>query len=629
VGIRNFEDEQLAEIPYAVDDAVDLAHMFSVELGLIDPVKIVLALSGEPQKPGSRERLDTLLAGGAQEEPAEQSDIYRLLSDQGQVTGAGGVFVVAIATHGFSDQGSQYLAAADSRNNHLTSTGIPVNEVFDDIDLVTKTPRRIVLLDACKERLSVGTRAVGPNPSSAMSPAFASALAAAAGQVVLSATTQGGYSYDDPERKNGVFTAAVIDGLRGNAPADERSLITAENLAEYVDDTVRSWVQSNRPNHADISKGIESTFGGAASSMPLAVDPDGFGKSQAMRQRADQALEQLRITFPQSEVITAAAFDQAKTILSADPPGPGAQELMGWVERLEDDTEQSQKALLMYLGSLEEAPESGSSITDPILPEMVLIPPAGEGSDEDGRISFMMGDLTLVLNRKESALPKHKVTLEKPFSMSKTEVTFEQWNSCVEHGGCDYKPEKFSIRDTGNYPVVGVTWCDARQYVEWLSKETGQQYRLPTEAEWEYAARVGNSDLYGWGDKLPVCERHTAENGANFDGCGGKTFAIEFQPNAWGLHDMHGNVWEWVEDCYHKNYEGAPIDGSAWLGRGADDQVCDEVDITPPINDCRIRIVRGGALDNERKDLRSAHRNLGSLRNKRYDTVGIRVVRDE
>ena len=159
------------------------------------------------------------------------------------------------------------------------------------------------------------------------------------------------------------------------------------------------------------------------------------------------------------------------------------------------------------------------------------------------------------------------------FAMSKTEVTFDQWDICTEHGGCRrVKDVIYRIHKEpgegwgrGNRPVINVSWDDAQSYVSWLSRETGEEYRLPSEAEWEYAARAGSSTAYWWGDKI-------GRNRANCKGCrsrwGERTAPVgSFAANGFGLHDMHGNVWEWVEDCYFDSYRGAPGDGSAPVSR--------------------------------------------------------------
>ena len=175
------------------------------------------------------------------------------------------------------------------------------------------------------------------------------------------------------------------------------------------------------------------------------------------------------------------------------------------------------------------------------------------------------------------------------FALSTHEVTFAQWNACVSGGGCG-GPRSDQGWGRADRPVVNVSWEDAQSYVSWLSRETGEAYRLPTEAEWEYAARAGTTTKYSWGNEIGV-------NRANCNGCGSQwdsrwTAPVgSFPANSWGLHDMHGNVREWVQDCRNDSYAGAPVDGSAWLG-----------------GDCSGRVVRGGSLYDDPRDLRAAYR---------------------
>jgi formylglycine-generating enzyme required for sulfatase activity len=158
-------------------------------------------------------------------------------------------------------------------------------------------------------------------------------------------------------------------------------------------------------------------------------------------------------------------------------------------------------------------------------------------------------------------------------------------------------------------PIINVSWDDAGQYAGWLSQVTGKQYRLLTEAEWEYAARAGTTTRYYWGDD-------PATGDANCNGCGGQwklqqTAPVgSFKPNAFGLHDMHGNVWEWVEDSWHETYDDAPTDASAWLQD----------------SDPKYRMIRGGSWRNESENVRSAFR-VRRQHLVEFDTLGFRVAR--
>ncbi len=229
-------------------------------------------------------------------------------------------------------------------------------------------------------------------------------------------------------------------------------------------------------------------------------------------------------------------------------------------------------------------------------PEMIVIP-GGE---------FIMGSPATEKGRRDDEDPQHKVTIAKPFAVSKFEATFADWDACVSVGGCPRASDSFFGR--GAKPVINVTWDNAQQYVAWFSKMTGQRYRLLTEAEWEYAARAGTTTAYSWGDEIGKGNANCASCGSKWDN-GGTSPVGSFKPNAFGLYDMHGNVWEWVEDCYHDNYNGAPADGSARTGV-----------------DCDRRVLRGGSWSPSPQTLRSAGR-LSNPSDARFYNLGFRVAR--
>ncbi len=228
-------------------------------------------------------------------------------------------------------------------------------------------------------------------------------------------------------------------------------------------------------------------------------------------------------------------------------------------------------------------------------PEMIVIP-AGE---------FMMGSPEIEKGRDDES-PQHKVTIAKPFAVSKFEATFADWDACFSVGGCPRASDSYFGR--GAKPVINVTWDNAQQYVAWFSKMTGQRYRLLTEAEWEYAARAGSTTAYSWGDELGKGNANCASCGSKWDN-GGTAPVGSFKPNAFGLYDMHGNVWEWVEDCYHDDYNGAPAEGSAWTSV-----------------DCDRRVLRGGSWSPSPQTLRSAGR-LSNPPDARFYNLGFRVAR--
>jgi formylglycine-generating enzyme required for sulfatase activity len=213
--------------------------------------------------------------------------------------------------------------------------------------------------------------------------------------------------------------------------------------------------------------------------------------------------------------------------------------------------------------------------------EFVLIPPG----------SFMMGST----NGGDNEKPVHQVTISQAFYMGKYEVTQAQWQAVMGSNPSNFK-------DCAKCPVEQVSWDDTQKFIQRLNgMNDGYTYRLPTEAEWEYACRAGTTGDYA--GTLSEMAWYSENSGGQTHAVGGK------QPNAWGLADMHGNVWEWCQDWYHETYYGAPTDGSAWLSGGEQ----------------KYRVLRGSSWGNNALLSRSAYRNAFSPRFRHY-YVGFRVA---
>jgi formylglycine-generating enzyme required for sulfatase activity len=229
-------------------------------------------------------------------------------------------------------------------------------------------------------------------------------------------------------------------------------------------------------------------------------------------------------------------------------------------------------------------------------PEMIVVPP-GE---------FTMGSPATETGRLGNEGPQHPVTIGHPFAASKFDLTFNDWDACVSVGGCVKVSDSGYGR--GTRPVINVSWDDAQQYVAWFSRMTGRPYRLLTEAEWEYAARAGTTTAFYWGEDI-------GKGNANCKGCGSEWDNREtspvgsFKPNAFGLYDMAGNVWQWMQDCYHEDYSNAPNDGSAWT-----------------LGDCSIHVDRGGSAFTDPQRLRAAARGRSSSVSRSND-LGFRLAR--
>jgi formylglycine-generating enzyme required for sulfatase activity len=228
----------------------------------------------------------------------------------------------------------------------------------------------------------------------------------------------------------------------------------------------------------------------------------------------------------------------------------------------------------------------------PGCPELVMIP-AGR---------FLMGSPDDQGDSDEH--PQHPVTVA-AFALGKYEVTYEEWDTCVSAGGCSSTPAD-SAGGRGRHPVVNVSWDDAREYVRWLSRRTGHPYRLPSEAEWEYAARAGSTAPYYWGDDLATGHCQACDSPVR------PVPVDSFPPNAFGVYDMAGNVSQWTQDRYHDSYLGAPADARAWENgdyrRGP------------------IRVIRGGNWSGllELSQLRPAYRSVYTGQS---GFIGLRVAR--
>jgi formylglycine-generating enzyme required for sulfatase activity len=213
-------------------------------------------------------------------------------------------------------------------------------------------------------------------------------------------------------------------------------------------------------------------------------------------------------------------------------------------------------------------------------------------------------------------LPAHQVQVA-AFELARHEVTFDEWDACVADRGCPRK-DADGRWGRGQHPVINVSWDDAKQYVAWFSRKTHQAYRLPTEAEWEYAARAGTATAFSTGNCINPWQANYSDK-LDYPGCGaktglshGKTQPVGHYPaNSWGLRDMQGNVQEWVEDCWHPSYGGAPTDGSAW------DDGC---------SDGQRRVLRGGSWSSDAQSLRSASRTRAP-RTATAPSFGFRVAR--
>ena len=246
------------------------------------------------------------------------------------------------------------------------------------------------------------------------------------------------------------------------------------------------------------------------------------------------------------------------------------------------------------------APSTASPEKQAALQNAMPTPPASTIREPDMSMlpggSFVMGS-----NEDASEKPVHQVTI-KPFAISRYPISVREWNQCAAAKACP-----FVATGKGDAPVTNVSWSDAKQFVAWLAGATRKPYRLPTEAEWEYAARGGTHTRYWWGDELQPGIAN-CKNCADVGAVEQPVKIGSFKPNPFGLYDMGGGVDQWVEDCWHKNYQGAPSNGSPWLE-----------------SDCGSHVIRSGSWKNDARYVRPANRDSYDT-NVRYPTHGFRVA---
>jgi formylglycine-generating enzyme required for sulfatase activity len=469
-----------------------------------------------------------------------------------------------------------------------------------------RRPRiNLVFMDACRdnplaERLSRSLRATGRS-NVGLAQGLAEIKTQAVDTLVMYAAAPGQVA-DDGTGRNSPFTTALLKHI------DMREEISV--MLKGVIGDVRAATQGKqRPQQL---ASMERRF--YLAGLPAAVgggDPAALKAEQDARRRAEEQLaaaQTVRARLEAENNAWAKALEQQQAAYAAQPkllpppPGPLAPVPPKPVAVIEPPV--SPKP---HDPAVAVVPGSGQSFRDcPTCPELVVAP-AG---------SFMMGSPDNEEGRSSHEGPRRRVTIEKPFAVGQFAVTFAEWDACVAGGGCgDYRPDDQGW-GRGKQPVINVSWSHAQLYVAWLSKKTGQAYRLLSEAEREYVARAGTTTPFWWGSKITPADANYNGSIQPYKGGGAKgdyrrrTVPVDsFKPNGWGLYQVHGNVVEWTEDCWSDTTIGHLSSGSArtW-------------------GDCDTRVLRGGSWNDPPEHLRSASRSRNT-KDLGLSSFGFRVAR--
>lgn len=578
--------------------------------------------------------------------------------------------------HGISVRGENYLLPTDVPAVTPGQEGFITREAFAEEEIITSIKERgarvaILILDACRNNPfpKNGTRSLGRAKGLGRTSAPPSGTfimySAGVGQEALDRLS------DDDPHPNSVYTRKLIPLMKEQGLQIVRVAKRLRSEVEALAKTAKAGAHRQYPSYYDELRGDFFFKPGARKATPTASADETLWRSiEASKNKAD--FQFYLKEFPKGRFAAIARLRIARI----DNPGkktgddktsekPDSREAVYWsviqhsgrladfAEYLvkfpngahkADALEKIEKLKLAMVNppkKIEKPKTKAYKIGETFLdcdycPEMVVVP-AGE---------FIMGELAPKNDRFRITEPKHKVTIARPFAIGKFEVTRQEYerfisqtghdvgNLCwtVEPNGSKYRKNR-SYRVTGmarvdTYPTVCVNWMDAKAYVKWLNatiKKAGKkgQYRLPTEAEWEYVARTGYSTKYDGNVKLNrLCDygnfaaRETPYKWRTKQ-CTDRHKKLApvgtYKANRWGVHDMRGNVAEWLEDCAHYNYKGAPTDGSAWLSalRG----------------NCSQRILRGGGWTNGPESLTSGARHYTKTTD-RTVTYGFRVVKE-
>jgi len=505
-----------------------------------------------------------------------------LESFQARLAG-GGTGLFYFAGHGFRVGDKTVLAPLDidlAAPATLLRRGIELDSVLERMSPARPGGHNIVLLDTCLNNPFGGASApLPPQPSAT---------------TVLHATTPGGFAAENGS--NGAFTSALLAALQAASGDPVQALLGAAPRSGTLQPPVLAAAGAGGSRAIlpkDSAEQYEITFWESIKDSKDVGDYEAY--LQAYPKGRFAALAKSRI-----ERLRAAAKPEApaEAAKPAPPPKVSAPE--------------KPRAPKPAPEQARPAPKEKTEPPPPVARPEQPAPKVARGAEVKDceacpvLVSVTPGAFTMGSNSGDpSEKPAHQVSIGTPFAIGKYEVTVEQWNACVEGGGC---PRIASAGAPGT-PIRDVSWDDAQQYVKWLSSTSGKPYRLPTEAEWEYAARGGTTSRFWWGEQMKPGH-------ANCKDCGepwsqdGPAKAGSFAANPYGLHDVNGSVWEWVADCWHNSYKGAPSDSRAWDAAG-----------------CRERVIRGGSWRDGSGYMPSSTRfKYGA--SVRHSQNGFRVARD-
>jgi formylglycine-generating enzyme required for sulfatase activity len=551
VGINHYVEPSYGDLEFCVNDVQALAQWLEQELAY-EPVVCLHDQAAEPRYEPTRNNIETELA---------------LLCE---LVGPDDLLLVHFACHGIRVGDQPYLITTEIRAHNYQKRVLPVAEIEQQMrDSGARC--KVLLLDACHTGVKMARDLADPE-------FLRHVYEQAEGFALIAASTaqQKAFEFDG----HGLFTHHLIQALLGQADEQEKGFVTVKDVEHYVLHQIKTWNQQTGMVQTPTSR-IEG-FG----DMILAYYPD-------------------PITSPPKIELAGINYGASKRPQARKVPAPES------TSRRNSTRKEFLKHQLLVQREEPLALETDifqyftEDIGNGLRLDMILIPGG----------SFAMGSPDAELERRDNEGPQHSVTVSE-FFMSRYPITQAQWRAVALMDQMERKLDTDPSRFKGNdRPVDQVSWYDATEFCQRLTLYTGRTYRFPSEAEWEYACRARTTTPFCYGKTLtPDIANYNATY--SYEGSPNGEYRQEtvpvgiFPPNAFGLYDMHGNVWEWCQDYYHDSYKGAPTDGSAWVDDGNSDRSC---------------VLRGGAWFNAPRICRSACRMKTSPES-RSDLFSFRVV---
>ena len=645
IGVDDYEDSQISKLEGASNDAKSLAQALIGYAGFPDDQVILLA-SDQP----------------LERRPTRGNILARLSYLKGLVP-EDGLLLVFFAGHGMEREDQAFLCPADAQSGNvdlLKDTAIKVDDMRDQI-LRTRVKQVVIILDACRNDPSGrGQSQDRLTKSYADRFNFDVQNREVTAFATLYATDIGNVAYEYKEKKQGYFTWALVEGIKGKA-ANDKGQVTLEGLKKYLEEAVpkqvgldlgqqrkqRPWAEIQGYKAEDLvisvtARAAEPPVTSVARVDQAAIELS-FWESIKNSNDPDDFSEYLKKYGDQGQ-FAGLARNKLKNLIASSRHGRASP---GDAKRTEPGAAESKLA--------ESKPAESKPPVSPGFPEKLNAGPGGAPLASYGFDTVNMDSRGIVVNRRRSEarsfvqdlaggarlemvaipggtftmgspksdfssvsreVPEHNVTVQ-PFYMGRFEVTQAQWRAVAMLPKVDRDLNADPSHFKGNnLPVEQVSWEDAVEFCKRLSRKTGLNYRLPSEAEWEYACRAGTTTAFAFGDTIsPDLANYNGSLASTSEAAKG-TYRGKTVPvgsfgvaNGFGLSDMHGNVWEWCLDTWHWNYVGAPADGSAWVNGGDQAQ----------------RVMRGGSYVQPGDPSRSAFRSHEAF-DSRVQALGFRVV---